>query len=106
MLGHVCCFPQDIDFVCKELPRKQVKVVRIIKNYKLEDGSAEQLVFKIRKSKVINALKWLKKYNVEYADITIIKGNLDWMEGQEELCLNVDVQQDHSSLHQGEQNNS
>ena len=104
LLGHVCCFPQDIDFVCRELPRKHVNVVRIIKNYKMEDGSAEQIIFKIRRSKVILALKWLKKHNVEYANITINENNLDWMQGKEECCLNVDIQQDQSTANKGTRN--
>ena len=35
--------------------------------------------FVIQKDKVLNALRWLKLYNLEYSDIFIDELNLDWI---------------------------
>ena len=37
-------------------------------------------MFVVRKKAVLDALEWLKKYNVEYSNIEIKKSNLDWIE--------------------------
>ena len=37
-------------------------------------------MFVIRKQVVLDALRWLKQYNVEYANIQIDESNLDWIE--------------------------
>jgi len=42
---------------------------------------------------VLNALKWLKKYNILYRDIVIVESNLDWIENGEEQelpCVEVE----------------
>ena len=41
----------------------------------------------IRREKVLNALRWLKKFNSEYKDINISEENLDWMGDNEEKCI-------------------
>ena len=71
-VGHVCSFPQDIDFVCKELPRKSVNAIRISKHFKLKDGTIDSTTFRIRKDMVLKALHWLKKYNACYHNITCL----------------------------------
>jgi len=90
-VGHVCSFPQDIDFVCTELPRKSVNAIRIVKHFKLKDGTIDSTTFCIRKDMVLKALRWLKKYNSCYHNITIKEENMDWMEGDNERDLEVDL---------------
>ena len=93
--GHVCCFPQDIKEVYKTLPKKKVEAIKIIKGFKNEDGTDNETTFMIRRTKVLNALKWLKKYNVIYRElVTIDPSNLDWMESDEERELQVSVSED------------
>jgi hypothetical protein len=66
--GHVVAFPQHIEEVCYVLPRlpNNVTVVHVLKTYK-EKGGTETISksFLIRKKEVLNALFWLKKYNIE-----------------------------------------
>ena len=45
--------------------------------------------FLIRKKKVLDALFWLKKYNILYNDIEIDESNLDWMGNCEEKELPI-----------------
>jgi hypothetical protein len=40
--------------------------------------------YNICKDKVLSALRWLKKYKKEYANITISEENLAWMEDKNE----------------------
>ena len=84
--GHVCSFPQTIHSICSVLPRlpTDVSIVNIVKSFSDSDNIPHQLTFRIRKQKVLDALKWLKQYNPEYADITIADGNLEWMDSEEE----------------------
>ena len=42
----------------------------------------------IRRQKVLNALKWLKKFNTEYKDINISEEDLDWMGETDDHVLN------------------
>jgi len=79
--GHVCSFPQDIHEVCTKLPRlpSSVNTIRIVKQYVDDDGQPQKVKFNIRRNKVLNALKWLKKHNTEYAHIEIHEEHLDWM---------------------------
>ncbi len=37
-------------------------------------------MFVIRKNVVLDALKWLKEYNIEYSNIEIKESNLNWIE--------------------------
>ena len=48
-------------------------------------------MFVIRKQFVLDALRWLKQYNVEYANIQIEESNLDWIENniEQELPANL-----------------
>ena len=87
--GHVCSFPQDVQEVCTVLPRlpSNVNVIRVIKQYKMEEGEIGTHTFVIRKHKVLAALHWLKAHNYLYHDIQIDESHLDWMEGNEEKEL-------------------
>jgi hypothetical protein len=49
--GHVCCFPADVSWIAKELPKKCVDAIRIIKYYKSEDDDIGHKMFVIRKKK-------------------------------------------------------
>ena len=41
--------------------------------------------FRVSKTKILNALKWLKKYHVGYKDITIEPAHMSWIpDGQAE----------------------
>lgn len=90
MKGHVCSFPQDISEICTQLPRlpKDVKTITIVKGFVTDDGDNQKISFKIRKEKVLAALCWLKKYNIEYKDIEIVEENLGWMQNDTENLPN------------------
>ena len=77
--GHVCSFVQDISSVCTVLPRlpDDVHFVKVVKQYLQEGGTISNKMFVIRKNVVLDALKWLKKFNVEYKNIQIEESNLD-----------------------------
>jgi hypothetical protein len=79
---HVCSFVQDILTVCTILPRlpDDIQFVKVVKNYLVEGGEIASKSFTIRKQVVLDALEWLKEYNVEYEDIEIKKSNLDWIQ--------------------------
>ena len=85
--GHVCSFPQDIQYVCNVLPRvpSNISVVKVIKEFTdSKSNDTQRLTFRIRRQKVLNALRWLKQFNSEYKDITIQEKNLNWMKMSEE----------------------
>ena len=83
--GHVCSFPQDISEVCLVLPRlpTDICVVNVVKEFRDKDNVPHKHTFRIRKQKVLDALAWLKQYNVVYSDIVITTENLDWIDGSE-----------------------
>jgi hypothetical protein len=100
--GHVCCFEQNIEEVCTTLPRLpcNVKIIRVIKQYKKEGGEIGKTTFCIRRNVVLEALHWLKKHNIEYQDIVIKESNLDWIkdkEGQEQELPPCDIELDAES---------
>ena len=84
--GHVCTFPQQINEICTTLPRlpSNVHVIKVICNHVTKGGMEVTKAYNIRKDKVLSALRWLKKYNKEYADITISEENLAWMGDENE----------------------
>ena len=87
--GHVCSFVQDITSLCTVLPRlpSDVHFIKVVKKYLQEGGEVASKMFTIRKTSVLEALKWLKEHNVEYAVIEINEANLDWMENNNEQEL-------------------
>lgn len=80
--GHVCSFVQDISSICTVLPRlpDDVQFVKVVKKYLQEGGDVSSKMFVVRRKAVLDALEWLKEYNVEYQNIEIRKSNLDWIE--------------------------
>jgi len=87
--GHVCAFEQDIGGFVNTLPRRanDVTLLKVLKKVKSEVcGSDESstIAYRVRRSKVFQALAFLKKYNPEYKDINIDMSALDWMEGEED----------------------
>ena len=80
--GHVCCFCQEIGKLCMTLPRvpDDVRLIRVVKKFRLEDNSVGTKAFSVRRQVVLDALRWLKKYNVLYKDIVIEENNLSWIE--------------------------
>jgi len=91
--GHVCSFVQDITSICTILPRlpDDVHFVKVVKKYLQEGGQVSSKMFVVRKQAVLNALQWLKQYNVEYKNIQIEESNLDWIENNvaQELPANL-----------------
>ena len=103
--GHVCSFPQDISTVCNELPRlpSDTSVVNIIREFRDKDNISHQHAFRIRKHKVLCALKWLKQHNIVYKDITIKEENLNWMSASEDYLSHPDQLPNDEQEHQHEQ---
>ena len=93
--GHVCSFPLDLSEVCDKLPRfpNDVKVLKVVKTFQLDGGEIGTKAFHIRKDIVLNALRWLKKFNILYRDIEIIETNLDWIENGDEQELPCEIHQ-------------
>jgi Helitron helicase-like domain at N-terminus len=88
--GHVCCFDQDLEHFVNTLPRHptDVSVLKVLKEIPVEIGGSvtRTSVYTVRKTKVGEALAWLKEYNIEYKHIRIDMSALDWLQG-EEGCL-------------------
>ena len=77
--GHVCSFPQEIEEICKILPRKKVKALKVIKSFNTKEKETREITFMVRRNVVLQALVWLKNNNRVYKDITIDENNMDWM---------------------------
>ena len=88
--GHVCAFPQKIEELATILPRlpETCKAVKVLRTHKTKSGSILLKAYHIRKEKVLNALRWLTKYNLEYKDVQVEESNLDWMKNKHEEELN------------------
>ena len=109
--GHSCCFPQDLGKLCTVLPRlpTDVTIIKLVQKYRDKMGKGEPNIktFRVRKERVLCALRWLKAHNPEYKDITIEPRNMDWMNNQTEGDLptefetttNVDREQVSSNNH-------
>ena len=87
--GHAVAFEQDVEEFVNTLPRgrKDVTMLNVLKVVKAEIGNSDDAnvtsSFRVRKSAVGNALRWLKQYNEEYKHIKIDMRALDWLEGNE-----------------------
>jgi hypothetical protein len=88
--GHVCSFEQDLEEFVNRLPRHKndTTMLKVIKAAKEEFGHSDKRndsevleFFKVNKMHVGRALRWLKKFNVEYEHIKIDMSALDWLEG-------------------------
>ena len=81
-------FPQKITNVCNELPRHPDEIVTYIRQLGNSQTSQVHLQhLKVRRKKVIQALKWLKLHHTEYKDITINESNLEWMKDKKETTM-------------------
>ena len=61
--------------------------IKVIKKYLQDGGEVVSKMFTIRKTSVLEALKWLKEHNLEYTNIEIKESNLDWIEDNKEQEL-------------------
>ena len=89
--GNSVSFDKDMNVVCNDLPRKRADLIVVIKNYydsKREEYKSQH--FKIRRLKVINALKWLQKHHTGYHNINIKEEHLDWVGSSNEAYLGTD----------------
>ena len=96
LCGHVCCFEQEAESLAHVLPRKRSDAVmlKVMKSIQAEIGSDAEVtkVFKVRREKVLSALRWLTQYNVLYDHIEIDESNLDWIDGEEgSLATDLEV---------------
>ena len=85
--GHTVMFPKNLTSLCTDLPRQKLEIIKVLRQTSHpsdNDTSYETSTFKVRKSKVMKALLWLKDHHSGYKDITIREENLDWLENNEE----------------------
>ena len=87
--GHVCCFQKDLSENCYFLPRlpDDISVIRVVRKFHDSEKQVTSKAFSVRKSKILDALKWLCKYNKFYKNVHIEEQNLNWMKGMEEYEL-------------------
>ena len=89
--GSCCAFRQDIKEVCTKLPRQRVELVKYIRDFTRESNlPVNAKVLSVRRTKVLKALYWLKKYHVDYKndeELVIDENNLSWMEGKEKAQI-------------------
>lgn len=76
--GNTVMFMKDLVSVCNELPRAQVEICTLIREY-MKNGELKCHKFMIRKSRVLAVLSWLKEHHPSYKDIIINENNLDWI---------------------------
>jgi hypothetical protein len=90
--GQCVAFPQDVSELCTELPRQPKEIVTFIRQMGNSQTSAIHLQhLKVRRDKVLNALRWLKIHHSEYRDISISESNLDWMRDESEAFISSNV---------------
>ena len=86
--GHGVAFEQKIEEMCNELPQTKASTLTFIRemgNKNTHDVHITSL--RVRKQKVLNALRWLQLHHVDYHDIKIEPKNLDWMGASDEQYL-------------------
>jgi Helitron helicase-like domain at N-terminus len=95
LCGHVCSFDQDVEGFVNTLPRKKtdVTMLQVLRDVRDEIGheSTRPQSYRVRKSFVGEALRWLKTYNVEYKDINIDMSALDWLVHDEGSMESLDI---------------
>ena len=68
--GNIINFPQDVQEFVTRLPRDPSSLDLLIVRRYTENGSNFR-DFHVRRGKVMQALQWLKAYNIFYRDIDI-----------------------------------
>jgi hypothetical protein len=71
------------------LGKKDVNMLRVVQSVRNEIGcsSRQQKIFRVRRSKVLEALHWLKKFNSLCRHIEIVSDALNWLSDNEEASL-------------------
>jgi len=96
--GHVCCFQQDVQKICTELPRlpKDITVIKVVKKFKNSNKESTCKSFTVRKKIVLDALLWLQQHNSVYQHlkVKIVPENLAWMKNQEECELPCQIHEE------------
>ena len=88
LTGQCVAFPQDISHMCTDLPRQRHEVITFIRQLGNSTTTSVHLQhLKVRKTKVMEALQWLRIHHSGYRDITINKSNLDWMDNRSEAIV-------------------
>ena len=88
--GHTVMFPKSLSNLCTELPRQRLEVIKVVRETSHSsdnETSYETETFKVRKTKVMKALLWLKTNHSGYRDISIREDNMNWMGGKTEGIL-------------------
>jgi len=88
--GHVVSFFQDMSGIFTELPRlpTDITMIKVVRTGVTADGENVQNVFTVNRSRILNALKWLKQHNPLYKDIIINESNLNWMTKSQSDTIN------------------
>lgn len=81
--GHIVSFFQDITSIARILPRlpSEVSIIKVIKEGTSKEGDSVRTTFTVNRHRVLNALRWLKRFNPLYQDVTIDENQLQWMKG-------------------------
>ena len=90
MTGHVCAFEQRVQDAATVLPNlpSDVNFIKVAKSISSEIGSEESQTksFRVNKTRVIDALVWLKRHNPLYQHVTIDASRLEDIDNNEEVC--------------------
>ena len=90
--GQCVAFTQDLSDLCTDLPRQPKEIITFIRKMGNSETSTLHLRhLRVRKTKVLAALRWLKIHHSEYRDIVISESNLEWMGDEDEASLASDI---------------
>ena len=71
MRGHCVPFEKEIDEVCTTLPNVKCEIITYIRTHGTHQTPGGMSVLKIRREKVLQALRFLKQHSVVYADVSV-----------------------------------
>ena len=78
--GNSVSFSKEMNTICNELPRLKAEIVIVVKQYHdVKRGAQKNQHFKIRRRKVLDALRWLARNHKGYSDVVINESNLEWV---------------------------
>jgi hypothetical protein len=63
-------------------------MIKVVRTGVTADGENVQNVFDVNRSRILNALKWLKQHNPLYKDIIINVSHLNWMTKSQSDTIN------------------